>query len=331
MLARYLFCQVILFVGLFAIPVVAQPSAGNGTPSMPSWLAAHVGVGDGEIAAPVLDRARTLYYEKRSQGSISNPCYFAMDATRPNGTAADQSAGRFYVICEADRTFRVVSSGHGSGRNLKGVVDFSNGRICARNFGNAMDSNLTAGGVYLTSETKTSFKGYYRVPGKAEVPFSRTFVQFDGEGETANARQRALGGHAAALVAGICRRKDPQNPYADREGYVPVGKLVDYSAGRSNGCTSWTQPDARQLVTIMKDSPTTLYIYPESKDIAQVAAAVAEKRPLTQAGLYWNDTCLKEIGSPRFWPKEKLEPLIAQYKIDHPAPPPKPVPICTDP
>ncbi|WP_458387089.1 hypothetical protein [Rhizobium pisi] len=330
MIARYLPRLIFVLSCLLAVCASAQPSA-SGAPPTPAWLAARVGVGDGEIAAPVLDRARALYYQKRSQGTISNPCYFAMDATRPNGTAGDNSGGRFYVICEADRTFRVVSSGHGSGRNLKGVVDFSNGRMCARNFGNAMDSNLTAGGAYLTSETKTSFKGYYRVPGKADVPFSRTFVQFDGEGETANARQRAIGGHAAALVSGICRRKDPQNPYADREGYVAVGKLVDYSAGRSNGCTSWTQPDARQLITMMKDSPTTLYIYPESKDIAHVAAAVAEKRPLTQPGLYWNETCLKEIVAPRFWPKEKLEPLITEYQIDHPAPPPRPVPICPDP
>jgi hypothetical protein len=27
-----------------------------------------------------------------------------------------------------------------------------------------MDSNLTAGGAYVTEETRTSFKGYYRDP-----------------------------------------------------------------------------------------------------------------------------------------------------------------------
>ena len=50
-------------------------------------------------------------------------------------------------------------------------------------------------------------------------------------------------------------------------------------------------------------------------------------RPL-RAGLYWNASCLKEIGSPKFWPKETLEPILAQYKKDHPAPPPRPTPIC---
>ncbi len=43
---------------------------------------------------------------------------------------------------------------------------------------------------------------------------------------------------------------------------------------------------------------------------------------------YWNASCLKEISSPKFWPKETLEPILAQYKKDHPAPPPRPTPIC---
>ena len=76
---------------------------------------------------------------------------------------AGAAGRRFYVICEADRSFRAISAGHGGGRDLNGVADFANGRRCAKNFGNAMDSELTAGGAYVTSETKTSFKGYYRV------------------------------------------------------------------------------------------------------------------------------------------------------------------------
>ena len=78
----------------------------------------------------------------------------------------------------------------------------------------------------------------------------------------------------------------------------------------------------------MKDKPTTLYIYPESRDIAAVAKAAAGGHALS-AGLYWNAACLKQIGTPKFWPKETLEPVIAQYKADHPAPPPQPLPICT--
>ena len=48
-----------------------------------------------------------------------------------------------------------------------------------------MDSKLTASGAYVTGETKTSFKGYYRVSAKQDAVLLRSFVQFDGEGETA--------------------------------------------------------------------------------------------------------------------------------------------------
>ena len=75
------------------------------------------------------------------------------------------------------------------------------------------------------------------------MPLMRSFVQFDGEGDTATARPRAIGGHPAVVVRGFCLRKAPGNPYADRKGYVPIGTLVDYSTGRSNGCTSWSPSD----------------------------------------------------------------------------------------
>lgn len=56
--------------------------------------------------------------------------------------------------------------------------------------------------------------------------------------------------------------------------------------------------------------------------------AISKANGASQAGVYWNASCLKQIGTPRFWNRDKLEPLIAQYKKDHPAPPPKPIPIC---
>ena len=270
-----------------------------------------------------MQRARTLYLKKVSEGAIKNPCYFAMDATRPGGLGR-----RFYVICEADRTFLAVPSGHGNGRNLEGIANFANGAQCAKNFSNAMDSKLTTGGPYVTAEIKTSFKGYYRAAGGKNVPLMRSFVQFDGEGDAANARPRAIGGHPAVIVAQHCRRKAPGNPYADSDGYVPIGKLVDYSAGRSNGCTSWFPSDSERILALVKDKPTTVYVYPESSDIVAVARAMKAGRSPSRAGLYWNASCLKEIGSPNFWPRETLEPALLQYRKDHPPPKSKPLPIC---
>ena len=320
--------RLLLLVSIISLNVIVAVS---GSPrsfaveqptGVPAWLQAHIGEGEGQIAQVVLQRARAFYLEKLSEGAVKNPCYFAMDATRPGGFAR-----RFYVICEADRSFRAIPTGHGNGRNLQGTANFANGIECAKNFGNAMDSKLTTGGPYVTAETITSFKGYYRDGAGKYVAFSRSFVQFDGEGEAANARPRAIGGHPAAVFRGACLRKDADSPYANQDGYVLFGKLVDYPGGRSNGCTSWSRSDAEQVIPMMKE-PTTLYIYPESNDIAAVAQAVKAGRSPSRAGLYWNASCLKQIGAPKFWPKETLEPILAQYKKDHPAPPPGSIPIC---
>jgi hypothetical protein len=270
----------------------------------------------------VLQRARALYLKKVSEGAVNNPCYFAMDATRPGGLGR-----RFYVICETNRTFRAVPSGHGSGRDLEGIANFANGIRCAKNFSNAMDSKLTTGGAYVTDETVTRFKGYYRNASGRYVAFNRSFVQFDGEGDTANARPRAIGGHPAAVLRVACKRKDSSSPYADKDGYVLFGQLVDYAAGRSNGCTSWSQSDAAKIIPMMKE-PAALYIYPESRDIDAVAQAVKVGRSPSRAGAYWNASCLRQIGAPKFWPKEKLEPILVKWKEAQPKLPARPLPIC---
>ena len=315
---------------LIALTSAGLSSLAAGQASVPAWLDAHAGEGEGQIAPVVLMRARELYQRKRSDGAVRNPCYFAMDATRPHDLGGNRLGRRFYVICEADGTFRAISAGHGGGRDLDGVADFSNGRRCVKNFGNAMDSNLTAGGAYVTGETAASFKGYYRASAGGEAVFMRAFLKFDGEGETANARERAIGGHAAVLLRGVCRRKDPESPHTDQEGYVPFGKLVNYAAGRSDGCTSWSPSDAETIIAMVKGDPTTLYIYPESRDIDAVAQAVEAGRSPSRAGLYWNAACLKDIGAPRFWRKETLEPILTRYRAAHPAPPPQPAPICRE-
>ena len=308
-------------------PVPAAPVA-PGAPAasgVPAWLQAHVGDGDGQISAVVLQRARGFYLQKVRQGAVNNPCYFAFDATRPAATGR-----RFYLICEADQTFRAVPSGHGSGRNLPGIPDFSNEVKCAKNFSNAEDSKLTTGGGYVTAEIRTSFKGYYRAGGTFE-PLMRSFLQFEGEGDTANARERAIGGHPGVIVSWICRMKYPGSPYADEDGYVPYGKLIDYGAGRSNGCTSWPMSVSGNILSLAENRPTTVYIYPEANDIVAVARAVKAGQSPARAGLYWNASCLREIGAPNFWPKESLEPALVQYKEDNPPAKPEPLPICKRP
>jgi hypothetical protein len=295
---------------------------------IPAWLNPHVGEGEGQIAQVVLQRARALYFQKVHTGKVRNLCYFAMDATRPHELSDGRLGPRFYVVCESGRSFRAISAGHGGGRNLNTFANFANVKRCAKNFGNALDSKLTAGGAYVTAETKTSFKGYYRTSAKQDGVLIRSFVQFDGEGEAANAREREIGGHPAELLRNVCLRKDPHSSYADRDGYVPFGQLEEYAGGRSNGCTSWSPSDAGQIISMVKDDPTTLYIYPEAADIDAVTQAVKAGRSLSGAGLYWNTSCLKDIGSPKFWSKKVLEPVLAKYNMDHPAPPQGRPPIC---
>jgi hypothetical protein len=102
---------------------------------------------------------------------------------------------------------------------------------------------------------------------------------------------------------------------------------VDYSGGRSDGCTSWSPAEAAQIIPMLKDDPTTIYIYPESHDIEAVAQAISAGGSPPRAGLYWNAFCLKQIGAPKFWSKEFLEPILARYRKD-PEPPPRSPPVC---
>jgi hypothetical protein len=235
----------LLFLNIVSLSLIIAPSASARSfaavqlSHVPDWLRAHVGEGEGQIAQVVLGTARALYLEKVSEGAVKNRCYFAMDATRPNDLGDGKLGRRFYVICEADRSFRAISAGHGG---VRGIVVFANGRQCAKNFSNAMDSKLTADGAYVTGEVSTSFKGYYRVGAREEAVLVRSFVQFDGEGDAANARQRAIGGHAAVLLAGICLRKGPGNPYANHDGLRSVWK--------AGGLRRRPQRRLHQLVTV---------------------------------------------------------------------------------
>jgi hypothetical protein len=306
--------------------VLSHSLAAEQTSKIPAWLQVHVGTGEGQIAPLVLERARAFYRRKLAEGTVKYPCYFSLDATRPSTSRGGQPGRRFYIICEANKVFRAISSGYGNGRKLP-RANFSNGRRCAKNFSNAEGSKLTTGGAYMTAETRTSFKGYYRVSGK-KTPFLRTFLLFDGEGDTANARERAIGGHPAVFLRWQCRYKNPKSTYADEKGYVPYGKLVNYTGGRSNGCTTWSSSDSKHILAMVQDNPTTLYIYPESGDISAVARAVQAKKPLSRTGLYWNAICLRKIRSPKFWPKKTLQPIIDEWRKSHPRDKSRQLPIC---
>ncbi|MDJ0514484.1 MAG: murein L,D-transpeptidase catalytic domain family protein, partial [Methyloceanibacter sp.] len=275
-------------------PAIQAAPARPIIPGVPAWLNPYIGDSEGKISAIVLKRARDYHQTKVRAKKTKNPCYFAFDATRPGA-----GARRFYVICEDNKTFRAFASGHGAGRNFEGLADVSNNARCAKNFSNARNSHLTTGGGYLTAETRTSFKGYYSGKDGYE-PLVRSFVQFTGEGDTANARARAIGGHSAAIVRWQCRMKMPSSKYADKSGYVPFGKLINYSSGRSSGCTSWPREADAQILAITNNSPTTVYIYPESRDIVAVGRAVRAGKSPSRAGTYWNASCLKEIGEPNF-------------------------------
>ena len=95
--------------GTTASLATAQPS------DVPAWLRSHIGEGGGQIAQVVLQRARALYLKKVAAGVVKNPCYFAMDATRPNG-------GRLGKAVLHDlRSRPVVSRGrHGSWQRSQG-------------------------------------------------------------------------------------------------------------------------------------------------------------------------------------------------------------------
>lgn len=329
-LKPFLHIRTSAFVLFMLALILSAPSFAAKKPSdIPDWLQRHVGLGDGKIAATVLQRSRALYLKELGKGKVKNPCYFAMDATRPHDMGRNRLGRRFYIICEAKKSFRAIPAGHGGGRKLRGLARITNGRRCVKNFSNALDSRLTDGGAYITAETKTSFKGYYKTFGKRRSTLHRTFIQFDGRGENANAREREIGGHAAVLLRNMCRLKDPKSSHADSDGYVFLGNLVDYTGGRSSGCTTWSAADAKKIISMVKNQPTTLYIYPEAKDIEAIAKYKKKSsKKSTKTKPYWNASCLRQIKTPKYWPKEKLEPILESYNKAHPKAEPRPPPLC---
>src|SRR5262245_12245953 len=97
-----------LFLVVVALSASSGAFAAEQASDIPAWLTPNVGEGEGQIAPVVLQRARALYFRKVHAGAIKNPCYSAMDATRPHDPGGGKSGARFYVICESDRSFRAI-------------------------------------------------------------------------------------------------------------------------------------------------------------------------------------------------------------------------------
>ena len=112
---RPVLLNIVKIFGLFSIVIASSASprsfAAEEASDFPSWLRAHVGEGEGQIAQVILQRARALYFQKVREGVVRNPCYFAMDATRPNDLGHGDLGHRFYVMCEPNRSFRAISVG----------------------------------------------------------------------------------------------------------------------------------------------------------------------------------------------------------------------------
>lgn len=274
---------------------------------IPAFLKNKIGEGPDQIAQVVLDRARKAYFTQTNKGKANNVCYMAMDATKPHLLNQKQSdAGspvqighRLYLICESLGIFKALPAGHGGGINLSKrdpTLNLKNGRHCAKYFGNVQDSNFTMGGLYLTGDTDIFFKGRLKQTDGSYCDFYRPFLNMVGEGETANAKQRAIGAHPAVLFNASKELCDLSSPHANRLGYVRYGeKLIEYSGGRTEGCIGLQPEIAPAILAIAQNHPMSIYIYPQKNDIQQMTDASVAEKP------YWNAECLKAIGSPVYF------------------------------
>ncbi|HMF69260.1 MAG TPA: hypothetical protein VK602_16815 [Phyllobacterium sp.] len=89
----------VILASLFtiAIALAASPRsfAAEQPSGVPSWLRSHIGEGEGQIAQPVLQRARGLYLQKVSEGVVKNPCYFIELLSSSRVTLSPNKAAHF--------------------------------------------------------------------------------------------------------------------------------------------------------------------------------------------------------------------------------------------
>lgn len=286
----------------------AAPRSMGISAQAPSWLNVHVGLGKDQIAPVVLERARKSHMDSKSK----NPCYIAMDATIAHATSSEQTDGmgatnnRAYLICEEQKIFFPFSSGHGSGAKIEGLK-LGNPRECARNFGNAMGSSLTAGGRFMTGKAHNFYKGEVGVHDGEHKSFCRWFMDFEGVGENSNARDRDLGLHPAVLGKKGCYKVE-NLPGKDEFGQrYYFNQWNYYYDGRSNGCISTTDDVSHTIMGIADNKPMSIYIYPEKKDIESL------KSPDSQT--YWSKECLDKIKSENVMPKYFDRSFESQIKV----------------
>lgn len=93
---RSLLLHIVVMI-MIALSGSPQSFAATQTADIPPWLQVHVGTGEDPIAPVVLQRGRALFQQRVSEGAIKNPCYFAMDATRPSTSPGGGLGRRFYI------------------------------------------------------------------------------------------------------------------------------------------------------------------------------------------------------------------------------------------
>lgn len=76
--------------------------------------------------------------KKVHEGDVKNPCYFAMDATRPHDLEDSKLGRQFYIFCELKETFRAIFGWAQRRSRLEGYRGF-------RKWKAVLDSKLTGG------------------------------------------------------------------------------------------------------------------------------------------------------------------------------------------
>jgi hypothetical protein len=312
------FCRILMLLyAVFALVPAAQAQS-----ALPGWLQAHIGDRPNQV---VFKRARASYLRLKKEGTVTNPCYIAMDATKRHDMGGEEMppGDRAYLICEDTHTFMPFSAGHGAGT---AVLHAQNSKGCAKHFGNAYGSNMTTGGTYWTGTINRSIKGKLRNGEGTFSVYSRSFLRFEGEGLTGNAKKRDLGLHAAVALTDGCYQHEPSNPIADEDGDVFMAEdMRQYVAGRSNGCLSVTEDVSDIIMPIAEKGAMAIYVYPEASDIQALAEAVRAGKKPEESGVYWSKECLNEIKSPVFWDRETYEEKIKREK---PVKVPEPKKMC---